>query len=51
MMDEIDNSQTIKEENTELIKNISNLIATKEVIRCDGKPISRELLDQDREDF
>lgn len=51
MVDEIDTSIANKEENKLIVKNVSNLIAMIEVIRCDDRPVTREILDYDREDF
>lgn len=51
MIDEIDTSIANKEENKLIIKSVSNLISMREVIRCDDKPLTREILDFDKEDF
>ncbi len=51
MNDEVDMSIANKEENKLIVKNVSNLIAMREVIRCDDKPVTREILEYDRDDF
>jgi hypothetical protein len=50
--DDADNFAQNKEENKIIAKNVSNLIAMREIIRCDEKPIlAKEDLEIDRDDF